>query len=77
MAEFTPKVSVLEPLVTSKVRFVVFGATLKTKSGITDTLIRKEVTPFQILASLRAEGLARFHGYCKALGSQRRTEDQN
>ena len=34
MEGFTHKVSELEPLFTSKVRFVVFGETLKTKSGL-------------------------------------------
>ena len=34
MEGFAQKVSELEPLFTSKVRFVVFGETLKTKSGL-------------------------------------------
>ena len=34
MVGFTQKISELKPLFTSKVRFVVFGETLKTKSGL-------------------------------------------
>ena len=34
MAGFIQKVSELEPLITSKIRFVVLGETLKTKLGL-------------------------------------------
>ena len=44
MADFTQKESELEPLFTSKVWFVVFGATLKTKSGFLGKLFNFEVT---------------------------------